>query len=387
MRYRAAAVIPAVAWLLAGAGPAGAAVYRWVDEDSVVNYSDDRSLFDAHRRRVGADRDDPLPAPPPGVAEPPDAPALLDAAGRRRSEDTAAEMMRLAGLGQQCDLLSAMIQADLGRWRWGSGRAAGDTLTQTFSAEGICRNVHRALVRQVDPSLTGSLLPWVRTPLSQRIVALEQRSASPDRRKEQAAFVNLMPSTPPPPARLALIHRLERAADVTENSAMVLAGVRAAVRKAVAPLVGPAVMATRAADGQAALRAPIGEQFRLHVMLALLFAYAELHDADLGRYVSFLESTTGRWFTRITHRAFLAALETPVERGPSATVSAPGRSRARCPRASRQRAARGGRRSRLCESDIEQRDALLRRRGGAPMPFGAERAAEVERVYRAYALE
>ena len=33
-------------------------------------------------------------------------------------------------------------------------------------------------------------------------------------------------------------------------------------------------------------------------------------------------------------------------------------------------------RSRLYESDIEQRDALLRRRG-MPMPFGAERAAEV----------
>jgi hypothetical protein len=48
-------------------------------------------------------------------------------------------------------------------------------------------------------------------------------------------------------------------------------------------------------------------------MLSLLFAYAELGDADLGRYVSFLESMTGRWFTRITHKAFLAALETPVE--------------------------------------------------------------------------
>ena len=44
-------------------------------------------------------------------------------------------------------------------------------------------------------------------------------------------------------------------------------------------------------------------------------------------------------------------------------------------------------RSRLCESDIEQRDALLQRRGRTPTPFGAERAAEVERVYRAYALE
>lgn len=44
-------------------------------------------------------------------------------------------------------------------------------------------------------------------------------------------------------------------------------------------------------------------------------------------------------------------------------------------------------RSRLCESDVERRDALQRRRGGTPTPFGTERAAEVERVYRAYALE
>jgi hypothetical protein len=329
MRYGAAAAIPAVAWLLAVAGPAGAVVYRWVDEEGVVNLSDDRSRFDAHRRQVGPDRDGPLPAPPPGVVEPPDAPAPSDAAGRRRSEDTAAEMMRLAGLGKQCDLLSAMIQANLGRQIRGSRRATVDTFTQIFSADTLCRNVHRALVRQLDPSLTGPPLAWLRTPLSQRIVALEQRSVSPDRREEQTAFVNLLPSTPPTPARLALIHRLERAADVTESSAMILAGVGAALRRAAAPLGGPAVSPTRADDGQAALRTPTDEHFRLGVMLSLLFAYAELGNADLGRYVSFLESMTGRWFTRITHKAFLAALETPVERGPPAAVSTAGRSKAR----------------------------------------------------------
>jgi hypothetical protein len=238
-------------------------------------------------------------------------------------------MMRLAGLGQQCDVLSAMIQANLGRRIRGSGRAPIDTLTQIFSADPLRRNVHRALVRQLDPSLTGPLLAWLRTPLSQRIVALEQRSVSPDRREEQAAFVNLLPSTPPPPARLALIHRLERAADVTESSAMILAGVGAAIRRAAAPLGGPAVNPARAADGQSAFRTPTDEHFRLGVMVSLLFAYAELSDADLGRYVSFLESTTGRWFTWITHKAFLAALETSVEQGPSAAVAPTGRSKAR----------------------------------------------------------
>ena len=70
---------------------------------------------------------------------------------------------------------------------------------------------------------------------------------------------------------------------MTESSAMVLASSRAAIRKGVAPLVGPAVIPTRAAGGQAAFRTPIDEQFRLGMMLSLLFAYAELGDADLGR--------------------------------------------------------------------------------------------------------
>ena len=48
---------------------------RSATRECVVNLSDDRSLYDAHRRQVGADRDGPLPAPPPGVVEPPDAPA------------------------------------------------------------------------------------------------------------------------------------------------------------------------------------------------------------------------------------------------------------------------------------------------------------------------
>jgi hypothetical protein len=44
-------------------------------------------------------------------------------------------------------------------------------------------------------------------------------------------------------------------------------------------------------------------------MVSLLFTYRDLSDADLGRYVSFLESPTGRWFTRIVQSAFLTSLD------------------------------------------------------------------------------
>ena len=44
-------------------------------------------------------------------------------------------------------------------------------------------------------------------------------------------------------------------------------------------------------------------------------------------------------------------------------------------------------RGRLCASDVEQRDALLRARGGAATAFDEARSREVERVYRTYYLE
>jgi len=44
-------------------------------------------------------------------------------------------------------------------------------------------------------------------------------------------------------------------------------------------------------------------------------------------------------------------------------------------------------RARLCASDVEQRDALLRARGGAATAFGEARNREIDRVYRAYYLE
>jgi len=44
-------------------------------------------------------------------------------------------------------------------------------------------------------------------------------------------------------------------------------------------------------------------------------------------------------------------------------------------------------RARLCTSDEEQRDTLLRARGGSGKMFGEARSREIDRVYRAYYLD
>jgi len=188
--------------------------------------------------------------------------------------------------------------------------------------------MHQSLARHLDQERARLLLAWLRSPLSQRIVALESASSSADRQNELAAFVNQLPSTPPSATRLALIHRLERAGEVTDSSATVAAAAVAALRRTVTPLVSRGVMTKDGADGQQASSA-VDEGYRLRIMTSLLFTYRDLRDADLGRYVSVLESPTGRWFTQVSRSAFLASLETLDERERLRANTTAGQRRAR----------------------------------------------------------
>jgi hypothetical protein len=128
------------------------------------------------------------------------------------------------------------------------------------------------------------------------------------------AFVDALPSAPPPAARVALLHRVERAADVSLNSVAVVDAVRIAVRQSLGPVADPA---SAGQGGPAPFRLPVGEEHRLRVLLSMLFAYRDVSDIDLGRYAAFLESPSGRWLTRVTHQALLAALAADAPSPPS----------------------------------------------------------------------
>jgi hypothetical protein len=182
-----------------------------------------------------------------------------------------------------------------------------------FGVEGprvIHQDVHRALARHLDKERTALLLAWLRTPLSRRIVALESAASSTDRAAEETAFVNQLPSALPKPARLALVHRADRAGEMTETSAVVIGATIGALRKTVALVIAPGAMPRGAPDPRDIVPA-VDEMFRFRAVVSLLFAYRDLRDAELDRYAAFLESPTGCWFTRVTRQALVDSLQTP----------------------------------------------------------------------------
>jgi hypothetical protein len=321
---RGASSLLAGAFVLIAICPA-AATYRWTDEDGVVHLSNKTSV-ETSRRRANPDQAGPVPEPPPqgSTATPSEISRFKERAELRRMESVTIEVMRLSGLTVQVDLLAVMILGEFDRLRSvGLQPAAGATpvVAQTFGAEPLRSSVQEALSRSLDPERTRALLAWLRAPLSQRIVALECALPTAERQTELIDFVNQLPSRPPSSTRLMLIHRLERATDATEGSAMVLAAAGAALRKTLRPFVSTDVM-VQLESGGSKPRPSVDENARFRSMVSLFFTYRDLSDADLGRYVGFLESPTGRWFTRTVQSSFLTSLD-PFDQPKPARSAAP----------------------------------------------------------------
>ena len=310
-------IIAAGALLLGTTCPASAETYRWVDDDGVVHLSNSAARLEALRRRSSPDEVPAVAEPQPrssSFVSPSEMSKPKEGTGLGRVDSVTTEVMRLAGLAFQAEQLAMMVQGEFERLRslgFRPGGGAATIVAQTFSPDTLRSNMQGSLARSLDQERTRILLAWLRTPLSQRIVALESASVTADHQVQMISFINQLPSTPPVPARLTLIHRLERAGDVAQGSAVVMAAAGAALRRTLRPFLAPAGIAQRDVDGQP-ISSTLDENYRLRIMLSLLFTYRELSDAELGRYVDVLESPTGRWFTEVSHSAFLASLE-PLE--------------------------------------------------------------------------
>ena len=324
MIRHAALIVAAALFLLGTGGSASAAIYRWVDNDGVVNYSDNPWRFEAYQRQVNPEQAGPLAEPKPqrsAPADPADVSTRVEGVGLSRIESITVEVMRLSGLDVQVGLVAAMIHGEFEKWRMLGFRppaGAENMVARRFNADMLRGNMYQSLARHLGQSQTGVLLTWLRSSLSQRIVALENASSTADGLSELAGFINQLPSAPPAPARLALIHRLERAGEVTDSAATVAAAAVVALRRTVTPFVSRGVLDQGGLERQPA----IDESYRFRIMTSLLFTYRDLSDAELGRYVIFLESPTGRWFSQITRQAFLASLENPDPRERPDTAAA-----------------------------------------------------------------
>ncbi len=302
-RARARAALGALALLLLGPAAAAATSYRWVDADGVVHYSDRPPAGDPAAE--GARRSTPAVEPPK------DAPSRLDgwsprgARGPSVAEQMAQELIDRSGLDAQLARLSDAGRhvLDTTHWRIRHDPRARAAVADAFEPRELRRAAARHVARHLDRARAESALAWFRTPLARQLQELENAALTPEAMEKRSTYVEALPGAPPPPARLALMHRLDRALELSDSALELTEAIEDAVTRATGPVVGG-----RPGRRDPAYRAWRDERARLQVMATALFAYRTLPDGDLARYVAFAESPTGRWLTAIHRGALLAAL-------------------------------------------------------------------------------
>jgi hypothetical protein len=313
------ALLPAICGLIAAMhGPADATIYRWVDEDGVVIFSDHPWQYESYRRLMADEATGATRRTTTATAgRPSEAPsAVKTERPRPQSSDSAAdEVMRLSGMDVQMELLSLMMQTEFERWRSRLPQieAAREAVARRLSGDALRAGARRALVQSLDAEHTGLLLAWLRSPLSERMVAMENAASSTERLAEHVHFINQLPESPPSSRRLALLHRLERAEETTPTTLAVIDAAMDGLREAVAPFAPRGTLVRR---GHAEVNGATAsdEALRFRTMTTLLYTYRNLRDFELERFVSFMESSTGRWFTRVGRTALLEALRPEQDR-------------------------------------------------------------------------
>ena len=247
MRLGASGML-AVALMLGAISPAAAASYRWIDDDGVVHLSNSQAHVETSRRprQPGSSRRRSRAA-----TARLDGHALGDLQvqgesgaspdGKRHDRGHAPLRSHRPDRPPRHDdprrvRPPAQPRSPAGR----RGHSHGRANVRRGAAAG---SMQEALSRSLDPERTRAppgLAARAALPAHRRSRVRAAHGGTADRadRFRQSASLET-----PSPTRLMLIHRLERATDATEGSAVVLAAAGAALRKALRPFVSPAVMA------------------------------------------------------------------------------------------------------------------------------------------------
>lgn len=251
--------------------------------------------------------------------------ALAPTPAAAQIEEAAAErLMRASGLWEQLGATAAGARAGIeAASRNGLTPLSSDEVQRllratdaAFEAGTLRAAVRRALAARVVPTHVPVLEAWLAGEPGRRITALEVAAARPDRDSDRVIRAGIARLAAAPEERRKLIDSLVEATRAAEAITNMTINIAVAVQRGMGSVRPdlPAPPVTELRQAFAAQRPQMLEAYR--GMSRSLFAetYSALPDADLARYLEFLQGDPGARFLAATMAATEQALVEAAER-------------------------------------------------------------------------
>lgn len=224
------------------------------------------------------------------------------------------EVLELSGARRQIAQIPAVVQAGAAQQKTGlkpeDEAKINRIIAESYQVDALYQTVRAHLQQHFDRQRFGVLLQWLRSPLARKISGLEVRASTPQAVQEMQQFATQLHRNPPGRERLTLLRKLDETTGMTEfNIEMIVSSFRE-LAKAIDPMLPPE---KRLKKGELEhltndMRAQVAIPVKNEVMLTLLYTYHPLTESELRAYLAFLESATGKWFSRVASDALLTAM-------------------------------------------------------------------------------
>jgi len=240
--------------------------------------------------------------------------ALPAHASAPNKEALAKELMKLSGLEQQIRQIPQQVLAGFDK----DGKklppqrytALRRVLSQAYNAQTLEQHVYKRLHGELNHELATKTLGWLRSGLARKITKLEEQASTPQAIQQMQGYATKLESSPPSQQRLGLARRIDLATDATELMLDITESSTFGLAMALDATLPPDQR-----QGEARLRVQMERQrpilreaYHRLSMVNALFTYQSLNDAELERYVDFLESEVGTQYTVLANTALKDAL-------------------------------------------------------------------------------
>jgi len=194
--------------------------------------------------------------------------------------------------------------------------ALSAAFTQAFASEAVKRDVMQTINAYYKADAAQGFLKHLRSPIAKKMGALEAKTRDPAERPAIVDFIKAIQENPLPAKRTALIQRLDTATRTSDFSVDMQAALFKAIFTAIDPVMAEDM---RISEDELTkmvneVRGSLEQNIKRSTQVAYLYAFRDISDEELTRYIEMGESDDYRWGIQLLGNAMILALNQASDR-------------------------------------------------------------------------
>lgn len=241
--------------------------------------------------------------------------AGLCTAGEKKSDsEMVRTLMSKSGLNRQLEQMPLLIQAGIAEANQEtqalSPQAVDEmscTAARAFDPGALKQKVHKHIQENLPENDMREAMAWLNSPLGDRIKKLDEKAETPEAYR---AMMKMADKLTGDRGRVELIRKLDKAVKATETGVAASMSTQTALIVALTSKMKPDkrpsfdTIVNMVEENKGELQSAVEQQS----ILGFLYSYTELTDAEIGQYLKFAESDSGRKYHSVVADGFNKAL-------------------------------------------------------------------------------